>query len=109
MKRQQDFSVTRNRHQRELSISSLISSESDELMAQWRKGRIAELKAVASATRRKSPSKRNYGKVEAVDAVGYLDAIERVPKHTVVVVAVYSDAVSFQFPTPPQPALLGPT
>lgn len=107
MKRQQDFSVTRSRHQRDLSIDSLISSDSDGLMAQWRKGRIAELKAIASTTRRKTPSKRNYGRVEAVDAVGYLDAIERVSKDTIVVVAVYSDAVSFQ--SPPPPALLGPT
>ena len=93
--RQQDLSVARARHQREWSIDSLNSSDSDELMIQWRKGRMAELKAAAVATRRKSPSKRNYGRVEAVDAVGYLDAIEKVPKDTVVVVVVYSETVSF--------------
>lgn len=93
--RQQDLSGTRTRHQREWSVDSLNLSDSSELMVQWRKGRMAELKAAAAATRRKSPSKRNYGKVEAVDAVGYLDAIEKVPKDTVVVVAVYSDTVGF--------------
>lgn len=55
---------------------------------------MAELKAAASTTRRQSPSKRNYGRVEPVDAVGYLDAIEKVSKDTVVVVIVYSDSVS---------------
>ena len=62
-------------------------------MVQWRKNRMAELKAAASSSRRQSPTKRNYGRVEPVDAVGYLDAIEKVSKDTVVVVIVYSDRV----------------
>ena len=56
---------------------------------------MAELKAAAATTRRQSPSKRSYGRVEPVDANGYLDAIEKVSKDTVVVVVVYSDRVSF--------------
>ena len=61
---------------------------------------MAELKAAATATRRQSPSKRNYGRVEPVDAMGYLDAIEKVSKDTVVVVFVYSERVSL-FPFNP--------
>lgn len=55
---------------------------------------MAELKAAAATTRRQSPSKRSYGRVEPVDANGYLDAIEKVSKDTVVVVVVYSDRVA---------------
>src|SRR5690606_28633968 len=60
-----------------------------------RKARLAELKSASTKTRRQSPSKRNYGRVEPVDAVGYLDAIEKVSKDTVVVVVVYQDQVGY--------------
>ena len=62
---------------------------------------MAELKAAAATTRKQSPSKRSYGRVEPVDANGYLDAIEKVSKDTVVVVVVYSDRVSFYQLLPP--------
>jgi len=56
---------------------------------------MAELKAAAATTRKQSPSKRSYGRIEPVDANGYLDAIEKVSKDTVVIVVVYSDRVRF--------------
>ncbi|KAF8454299.1 thioredoxin-like protein, partial [Terfezia claveryi] len=93
MERQQkqDYSPPSTGHQRGRSIGSPNLSDSDELMIQWRKNRMAELKAAAASTRKQSPSKRSYGRVEPVDANGYLDAIEKVSKDTVVVVVVYSD------------------
>ncbi|KAF8465252.1 thioredoxin-like protein, partial [Kalaharituber pfeilii] len=78
-------------HQRGRSIGSPTISDEDELMNVWRKNRLAELKASAATQRRQSPSKRSYGRVEPVDAAGYLDAIEKVSKDTIVVVAIYSD------------------
>lgn len=87
----QDYSPLSMGHQRGRSIGSPNLSDSDELMVQWRKNRMAELKAAAATTRKQSPSKRSYGRVEPVDANGYLDAIEKVSKDTVVVVVVYSD------------------
>ena len=64
-------------------------------------------------TKRRSPSKRKYGGLTAVDAVGYLDAIEKVHADTIVVVLIYDDQVgtpcpftfypisSLPFPFPP--------
>jgi len=71
-------------------------SEEDSFMQTWRMNRKAELEAKPSEvrTRRKSPSKRRFGKLARVDASGYLDAIERVTADTVVVVLVYDKRVS---------------
>src|SRR5690606_18545502 len=69
------------------------NSSDEEIMAVWRRNRLAELKAAVSNNRRLSPSKRHYGRVERVDASGYLDAIEKVGRDTVVVVCIYNDSV----------------
>ncbi|SLM38311.1 Thioredoxin-like fold [Lasallia pustulata] len=78
---------------REKSSSPELSAddEEDEFMRTWRASRMNELRAGEhdTRTRRLSPSKRKYGSVETVDAVGYLDAVEKVPVDTVVVVCVY--------------------
>ena len=71
-----------------------IDSEGDEeFVRTWRKNRMAELRTGIATQRRQSPSKRKYGKVEIVDAVGYLDAVEKVSPETVVVVTIYNDKV----------------
>ena len=44
-------------------------------------------------TRRQSPSKRRYGYVTTVDAIGYLDAVEKVAVDTIVVVCIYDEEV----------------
>lgn len=43
--------------------------------------------------RRVSPNKKTYGRVDVVDANGYLDAVERVTSDTVVVVCIYDPEV----------------
>ncbi|KAH0547507.1 hypothetical protein FGG08_000232 [Glutinoglossum americanum] len=70
-----------------------LSSEDDdeEFMREWRKHRLRELQTYDPRARRQSPSKRKYGRVEVVDASGYLDAVEKVGSETVVVVAIYDD------------------
>ena len=72
------------------------SSEDEEFMNKWRANRLDELLAMKQqdSGRRRSPSKRKYGSVVAVDPVGYLDAIEKVHADTVVVVLIYDDEVS---------------
>jgi hypothetical protein len=72
-----------------------LSSEDDdeEFMREWRKHRLRELQTFDPRARRRSPSKRKYGRVEVVDASGYLDAVEKVGPDTVVVVAIYDDEV----------------
>jgi hypothetical protein len=60
-----------------------------------------ELRTGIATQRRQSPSKRKYGRVETVDAAGYLDAIEKVSSETVVVVTIYNDSVL----TPPPPTM----
>jgi hypothetical protein len=45
--------------------------------------------------RRTSPSVRRYGRFDEVDALGYLDAIEKVTRDTIVVVFVYDHEVCY--------------
>ncbi|KOS21238.1 Phosducin-like protein [Escovopsis weberi] len=64
----------------------------EEFLQQWRETRRRELESDASRavrTRRTSPSVRVYGRMDEVDALGYLDAIEKVGRETTVVVFVY--------------------
>ncbi|RHZ52226.1 phosducin family protein [Aspergillus thermomutatus] len=65
------------------------ASEEDEeqFMRKWRESRMQELQN--RKLRRASPRRKMYGSVEKVDAVGFLDAIEKVSSDTVVVVCVY--------------------
>ncbi len=82
---------------REQSPSPDISAddEEDDFMRRWRAERFGELANGAQdlRTRRQSPSKRKYGTVVAVDPSGYLDAVEKVPGDTIVVVLIYDDQV----------------
>jgi hypothetical protein len=70
------------------------SDEDDDFMRQWRENRLKELASGATITqRRQSPSKRLWGRFDDVDANGYLDAVEKVPHDTVVVVCIYDPEV----------------
>ncbi|EEH49538.1 uncharacterized protein PADG_05617 [Paracoccidioides brasiliensis Pb18] len=62
-------------------------TEDEQFMRKWREARMLELQR--KSKRRVSPSKRRYGTVEAVNANGYLDAIEMVTPDAVVVVCIY--------------------
>lgn len=74
------------------SQSDPDSGEDEEnFIRTWRKNRLAELRLGVATQRKRSPSKRKYGRVESVDATGYLDAVERVSAETVVVVTIYND------------------
>ncbi|KAI9698713.1 MAG: hypothetical protein M1836_003823 [Candelina mexicana] len=67
-----------------------LEEDDEEFMRTWRQSRLAQLRVRPEPPRRKSsPSKRNYGWLETVDAIGYLDAVEKVPADTVVVVFIY--------------------
>lgn len=82
---------------REKSASPDVSpeDEEDEFMRMWRANRLDELAHMSHSlrTRRHSPSQRRYGSLVAVDPLGYLDAVEKVPAETVVVVLIYDDEV----------------
>lgn len=70
--------------------------DDDSFLSQWRESRRRELEADISKdvrSRRTSPSVREYGRMEDVDALGYLDAIEKVGRDTTVVVFVYDSEV----------------
>ncbi|KAI9747852.1 MAG: hypothetical protein M4579_007374 [Chaenotheca gracillima] len=75
--------------------SSEGSEEDDdeEFMQRWRNNRLAELRVTGDQVRnrRQSPSMREYGSMQTVDAVGYLDAVEKVGRDTTVVVCIYDD------------------
>lgn len=75
-------------------------SEDDEerFMRKWRASRMQELQN--RGMRRPSPRGRRFGSVETVDAVGYLDAIEKVTSDTVVVVCLYDPQVCFEIYLP---------
>lgn len=72
---------------------SSASEDDDEarFLRKWRQSRMHELQG--RDNRRPSPRGRRYGSVETVDAVGYLDAIEKVTSDTVVVVCIYDHEV----------------
>ena len=71
------------------------ASEEEEFIERWRQQRREELQNVGSdiRNRRTSPSVRRYGRFDEVDALGYLDAIEKVTRDTIVVVFVYDNEV----------------
>lgn len=80
------------------SSDSEHSGEEDEeqFLRQWRESRRRELESEDRSrvrNRRTSPSVRTYGRFEEVDALGYLDAIEKVSRDTTVVVFVYDQEV----------------
>lgn len=67
------------------------ASEDEEFLERWRQQRREELQREGNdiRNRRTSPSVRRYGRFDEVDALGYLDAIEKVTRDTIVVVFVY--------------------
>ncbi|MCJ1478807.1 hypothetical protein MMC13_007491 [Lambiella insularis] len=76
------------------SSSELSQDDDDEFMRTWRASRMTEMQSQGRGdyrTRRLSPSQRRYGKVVAVDPLGYLDAVDRVTAETVVVVMIYDE------------------
>lgn len=80
------------------SIDSEEDQDRDEeaFLQQWRESRRLELEGEARSgirNRRTSPSLRMFGRLDTVDALGYLDAIEKVGRETVVVVFVYDHEV----------------
>ncbi|KAK2612172.1 hypothetical protein QQS21_001748 [Conoideocrella luteorostrata] len=89
--------VTRNGGSRSESETdsdthSPLDSDEESFLEQWRETRRRELESEnnrAVRTRRTSPSVRIYGRLDEVDALGYLDAIEKVNRETKVVVFVY--------------------
>ncbi|KAK4218025.1 thioredoxin-like protein [Rhypophila decipiens] len=89
------FGVDSAKHDRSSSPESDRSGtedlDEDTFLAHWRESRRRELEAESKTvrTRRTSPSVRIYGRMEEVDALGYLDAIEKVGRETTVVVFVY--------------------
>lgn len=71
--------------------------DEEAFLEEWRERRRKELEAEAARshrTRRTSPSARTYGRLDTVDAMGYLDAIEKVGRETRVLVFVYDHEVS---------------
>jgi hypothetical protein len=72
-------------------------TDEEKFLQQWREARRQELENEAKKgvrSRRTSPSPRLFGRLDNVDALGYLDAIEKVGRETVVVVFVYDHEVS---------------
>jgi len=79
------------------SENSAEEGDEEKFLQQWRESRRRELEAEGGGasirTRRTSPSVRMWGRMDEVDALGYLDAIEKVGRETVVVVFVYDHEV----------------
>ncbi len=89
------YSQDSKQYESEKHSSPEPEEEDDEkFMRTWRQSRLAQLAVRPEILRRKSsPSKRTYGWLETVDAIGYLDAVEKVPADTVVVVCIYDKQV----------------
>lgn len=67
----------------------------DSFMKRWRESRLRELQNAGQRIRSRttSPSRRIYGNLPTVDGEGYLEAIEKVARDTIVVVFIYDDTV----------------
>ncbi len=91
------FGLENSKHDRSSGAESDGSAEDPDeeaFLQQWRESRRRELEAGGLVrNRRTSPSVRLYGRLDEVDALGYLDAIEKVGRETVVVVFVYDHEV----------------
>ncbi|KAK2766998.1 hypothetical protein FQN54_006315 [Arachnomyces sp. PD_36] len=83
---QQPVAAARKPASRGSSAESDVDDDDEEFMRKWRQSRMQELQ---EGKRRVSPNKRVYGRVDVVDANGYLDAVERVTADTVVLVCIY--------------------
>lgn len=84
--------------QKSKSPSPDLSDSEDDFMRTWRANRLEQLsnqKQGEIRTRRQSPSQRRYGSLVTVDPSGYLDAVDKVPSYTTVVVLIYDDEVCF--------------
>ena len=71
-----------------------IESE-DEFMAEWRQKRLNQLSAngrQASNSIGQPRSRATYGGLVSVDGEGFLDAVDRSPSNTVVIVFIYDDS-----------------
>ncbi|KAK8113239.1 phosducin [Apiospora sp. TS-2023a] len=72
-----------------------VDEDEEAFLQQWRESRRQELESEAAgkarANRKTSPSLRMFGRLDTVDALGYLDAIEKVARDAVVVVFVYDN------------------
>ncbi|KAI5287355.1 hypothetical protein KEM52_001627 [Ascosphaera acerosa] len=69
-----------------------IDDDDDEFMQHWRQARMQELQQQAQAQAQSQPAhlaRKRWGKLETVGATGYLDAVERSPPGTTVVVCIY--------------------
>jgi hypothetical protein len=99
----------RDRRTSNPQILSEKLSESDEelddlddpaFMREWRRSRLRELQHGAgqreSKMHQRERSRRLWGGLTTVDGNGYLDAVEKSPSDTVVVVYIYDDYVSSQ-------------
>jgi hypothetical protein len=86
---------SREQGQSYLEPGSDEDGEDEEFLERWREARRKELLGVGNdiRNRRTSPSMRRYGKFDEVDALGYLDSIEKVGRETIVVVFVYDPDV----------------
>ncbi|KAK4554296.1 hypothetical protein LTR86_008504 [Recurvomyces mirabilis] len=66
----------------------------DDFMAQWRNSRLRELQHRGGNQPRmhnRTPSRRIYGTLAPVDGEGYLDAVDKSPADTVVIVYIYDE------------------
>lgn len=74
-----------------------FDQDEESFLQQWRETRRQQLEQEAQngiRNRRTSPSLRMWGRFDSVDALGYLDAIEKVGRETTVAVFVYDHQVS---------------
>lgn len=75
--------------------------EADEgFMSRWRQGRLKELQngGYESGIHKSGRTRRSYGGLTTVDGEGYLDAVEKSPAQTVVIVYIYDDMVGLTVP-----------
>jgi hypothetical protein len=97
------FTWKKNSPPSSYSVTAYHDEKSDDddaeegFMRKWRESRLRDLQNAGQRIRSRttSPSRRIYGTLQSVDPLGYLEAIEKVARDTVVVVLIYDDAVCY--------------
>lgn len=93
MQHLQDNQHERSNYDRGRSSDEELDDEDDDFMQTWREKRGEELKSRTGHNMHPGRRKGRYGTMKAVDALGFLDAVEKSPRNTVVLVYVYDEEV----------------
>jgi len=92
LEEQHDKSRTVN----ENSTDENLEDEEDDFVRSWREKRGVELKSGGRQNMHPARRRGRYGTMKTVDPLGFLDAVEKCPRNTIVLVYVFDEEVRYR-------------